>query len=573
VLACDDGVPGGRAAGGMGEAARMSESDPRAARRDGSPEGGGTPEADVPGWGSDGAPDTGSSDAGETEETARPGLGTGYRRSGVRYGDAAPGGEASRSWSGAPFAGTLPANPAPSNSPDTEAATQYAPSEQSTYGWGGGSSDYGWGRTAELPRTEAPRSPATPPGGFPADPGAGWGGAGGTTTAEPHGEPDDDGSGDRPGLVGRLRSRGRDGAGAVGRTGLILVALVALVAGLVGGAIAGSLAARGSASGTSLASTDSAGDPLPPAPAGSVEAVAATVLPSTVQILGSAGEGSGVIISPDGLIMTNNHVLAAGRGGALQAVFSDGRAAPVSLVGAAPAADIAVVRAAGMSGLQPAVLGDSDRLRQGQAVVAVGSPLGLAGTVTTGIVSALQRPVAAGGSSAGADSTLDAIQTDAAINPGNSGGPLADSAGHVIGVNTAIASVPSGGGGGGTGQEGGSIGLGFAIPINQARRIATELVQTGRATQAIIGVQLASGGPRGATVAAVTPGSPAAAAGIAPGDLVTKVDQRVIEDANALVAAIQSSAPNQVVTLTVVTAGQPPRPVPVTLGSRVIGGR
>ena len=498
---------------------------------------------------------------------------------GVRWGDSASGGEAApRSWSGVPFGGHVP-----SNSPTTEATAQYGPDEASDYGWGrpgGEQSDYGWGRpggaahpgggsSSEAVSGTTPGTAgitATPPGGFPADPGVGWGGA-----SDPQrsgtGSPD----GDRPGLAERLRARGREGAGTVGRTGLILVALIALLAGLVGGAIAGSLASGGSTSGTSLASTDSAGDPLPPAPAGSVEAIAAAVLPSTVQILGAAGEGSGVIISPDGLIMTNNHVLAAGRGGGLQAVFSDGRVAPVSLVGAAPAADIAVVRAAGVTDLQPAVLGDSDRLRQGQAVVAVGSPLGLSGTVTTGIVSALQRPVAAGGSGAGEDSTLDAIQTDAAINPGNSGGPLADAQGHVIGVNTAIASVPSGGAS--AGQEGGSIGLGFAIPVNQARRIATELIQTGRATQAIIGVQLASGGPRGATVAGVTPGSPAASAGIAAGDLVTKVDNRVIEDANALVAAIQSAAPNQVVTLTVASPGAAPRPVPVTLGSRVIGGR
>ena len=507
----------------------MSESDPRPPRREGPPEG--------PSEG-DGSP-----------TTERPGLGTGYRAAGpgVRWGDAASGGDAApRSWSGVPFGGHVP-----SNSPTTEATAQYGPDE---------TSDYGWGRGGTGPR---PGMTATPPGGFPADPGAGWG--------DPSGGPSGERDGDRPGFAERLRARGREGAGTVGRTGLILVALVALVAGLVGGAIAGSLAAGGSTSGTSLATGDSAGDPLPPAPAGSVEAIAATVLPSTVQILGAAGEGSGVIISADGLIMTNNHVLAAGRGGGLQAVFSDGRVAPVSLVGAAPAADIAVVRASGVDGLQPAVLGDSDRLRQGQAVVAVGSPLGLSGTVTTGIVSALQRPVAAGGSGAGQDSTLDAIQTDAAINPGNSGGPLADAQGHVIGVNTAIASVPSGGAS--AGQEGGSIGLGFAIPINQARRIATELVQTGRATQAIIGVQLAAGGPRGATVAGVTPGSPAAAAGIAAGDLVTKVDNRVIEDANTLVAAIQSSAPNQVVTLTVASPGAAPRPVPVTLGSRVIGGR
>jgi putative serine protease PepD len=508
----------------------MSESDPPPPRS-GAPEGADPEEPGAAGRGAAG-PDP------ATEQ--RPGLGTGYarpERTGVRWGDAGSE-EPRRSWSGAPFGGHVP-----SNTPTTEASAQYAP---------GDGADYGWGRT---PGGWSPGPTATPPGGFPADTGAGWGGDPG---ADPYTE-----RGERTGVLDRVR------AGSVGRGGLILVALVALVAGLVGGAIAGSLAA-GPTSDTSLASGGSASDDLPPAPAGSVEAIAATVLPSTVQILGSAGEGSGVVISPDGLIMTNNHVLAAGRGGGLQAVFSDGRVAPVSLVGTAPAADIAVVRASGMSGLQPAVLGDSDKLRQGQAVVAVGSPLGLQGTVTTGIVSALQRPVAAGGSGAGTDSTLDAIQTDAAINPGNSGGPLADSAGHVIGVNTAIASVASGGS---AGQEGGSIGLGFAIPVNQARRIATELVQTGRATQAIIGVQLAQGGPRGATVATVTPGSPAAAAGIAAGDLVTKVDNRVIEDANALVAAIQSSAPNQVVTLTVISAGGAPRPVPVTLGSRVIGGR
>jgi putative serine protease PepD len=537
----------------------MSESDSRPPRREGPPES--PPEGTAPGRVS-------SADESPTDE--RPGLGTGYRHQngpGVRWGDAASGGDAApRSWSGVPFGGHVP-----SNSPTTEATAQYGPEEASDYGWGHPGAGHQPAGGAAPGATSAPSSAmtSTPPGGFPSDPGAGWGGA---PLPDPHGEPAADAdapTGDRPGFADRLRARGREGAGTVGRTGLILVALVALVAGLVGGAIAGSLAS-GSTSGTSLATTDSAGDPLPPAPAGSVEAIAATVLPSTVQILGAAGEGSGVIISADGLIMTNNHVLAAGRGGGLQAVFSDGRVAPVSLVGAAPAADIAVVRASGVSGLQPAVLGDSDRLRQGQAVVAIGSPLGLSGTVTTGIVSALQRPVAAGGSGAGEDSTLDAIQTDAAINPGNSGGPLADAEGHVIGVNTAIASVPSGGES--AGQEGGSIGLGFAIPVNQARRIATELVQTGRATQAIIGVQLASGGPRGATVAGVTPGSPAAAAGIAAGDLVTRVDNRVIEDANALVAAIQSSAPNQVVTLTVVSPGAAPRPVPVTLGSRVIGG-
>ncbi|MFC5063741.1 S1C family serine protease [Actinomycetospora atypica] len=478
----------------------MSES---ASRPDGEP----GPDA---GPGADGERGRGSDLDAATIE--RPGLG-GPQGPGVRWSDQP------RSWSGAPL------------------GTQGDPAPRSA------ESDYGWGASAAPGPSSGPMT-ATPPGGFPADTGGGWG-------APPPEQR-------RGGMLG---GRG----GSVGRAGLVLVAVLALVAGLVGGAIAGSLFSSGSTSGTSL--EVASGDPLPPAPAGSVEAIAATVLPSTVQIVGSSGEGSGVVLSADGLIMTNNHVLAAGRGSGLQAVFADGTAAPVTLVGTAPAADIAVVRASGVGNLRPAVLGDSDQLRQGQAVVAVGSPLGLSGTVTSGIVSALERPVAAGGSGAGQESTLDAIQTDAAINPGNSGGPLADAAGRVVGINTAIASVTSGS----AGQEGGSIGLGFAIPMNQARRIATELIQSGRATQAIIGVQVANGGPRGATIASVSPGGPAANAGLQAGDLVTKVDDRAIADANALVAAIQSSAPGQVVTLTVGTAGGAPRQVPVTLGSRVIG--
>ncbi|MEJ2871104.1 trypsin-like peptidase domain-containing protein [Actinomycetospora sp. OC33-EN08] len=465
--------------------------------------------------------------AGDPATVERPGLGTGYGRGGVRWADEQQAAPAPRSWSGAPFGGS-------------GSGAQGA----------GEQADYGWGRGPD-PSSGTAMTP-TPPGGFPADSGAGW------STPGP-GQPPAPDEGRRGGL--------RGAAGSVTRTGLVLVAVIALVAGLVGGGIAGALFSSSSST-TSLGSLGDS-EPLPPAPAGSVEAIAATVLPSTVQIIGATGAGSGVVISADGLIMTNNHVLAAGARSGLQAVFADGTAAPVTLVGAAPAADIAVVRASGVSNLRPAALGDSTQLRQGQAVVAVGSPLGLSGTVTTGIVSALRRPVAAGGSGAGQESTLDAIQTDAAINPGNSGGPLADAAGRVVGINTAIASVT----GGGAGQEGGSIGLGFAIPMNHARRIATELVETGRATQAIIGVQVTDGGARGATVASVTPGSPAGSAGLQAGDLVTRVDDRAIEDANALVAAVQSSAPGQVVTLTVSSGGGAPRQVQVTLGGRVIGGR
>ena len=397
---------------------------------------------------------------------------------------------------------------------------------------------YGWGATGA--------GPATPPGGHPRDPGGGWGGGG------------------APGGGGPPPPRRRLGT-------LALVAL-ALVAGLIGGAL--SAVAIGGVGGSSSSSQGTALDePVPnegptDAEPGSIEAVAANVLPSAVQIRGAAGEGSGVVLSADGLIMTNNHVLQAGQGGGLEAIFSDGRAAPVQIVGTAPAADIAVVRASGVTNLRAASLGNSDELAQGQTVIAVGSPLGLSGTVTTGIISALQRPVQAGGSGSGQSSVLDAIQTDAAINPGNSGGPLVDDQGRVIGVNTAIASVT-----GGTGQEAGSIGLGFAIPINQARRLATELVDTGQATQAVIGVGVADAQPRGAAMADVQPGSPAQTAGIVAGDVVVGVDNRVIEDANAFVAAIQSRPPGQTVTLALQTPGGAPRQVTVTLGSRVIGGR
>ncbi|WP_433786489.1 S1C family serine protease [Actinomycetospora sp. CA-101289] len=400
----------------------------------------------------------------------------------------------------------------------------------------GGDGGYGWGGTAA--------GPSTPPGGYPRDPGGGWSGGG------------------TPGPA--IAQRGR-------RPGTLALVALALVAGLIGGALAavgiGGLGGSGSSQGTALDDPVPDAAPSEAAP-GSIEQIAASVLPSAVQIRGAAGEGSGIVLSADGLIMTNNHVLQAGQGGGLEAVFSDGRTAPVQVVGTAPAADIAVVRASGVNDLRAASLGNSDQLRQGQTVIAVGSPLGLSGTVTTGIVSALQRPVEAGGSGAGQSSVLDAIQTDAAINPGNSGGPLVNGRGEVIGVNTAIASVT-----GSAGQEAGSIGLGFAIPINQARRLATELVDTGRATQAVIGVGVADAAPRGAAMADVQPGSPAQTAGIVAGDVVVRVDDRPIEDANAFVAAIQSRAPGQTASLTLASPGGGQRQVTVTLGSRVIGGR
>jgi putative serine protease PepD len=366
------------------------------------------------------------------------------------------------------------------------------------------------------------------------------------------------------------------GAPGPRRGGLIkgaaaLALVVGLAAGGVGGVVGYQLA--GSRSGVTSALDQPAPGALPVAnlPAGSVAQVAQTVTPSVVQLRVRgprvAGEGSGIVLSTDGLILTNNHVVEpAVAGGEFVAVFQDGRSAPVQIVGRTPSFDLAVVRAQGVTGLTPAQLGNSGAIRVGQEVVAIGSPLGLSGTVTSGIVSALERPVRAGGEGSGQDTVLDAIQTDAAINPGNSGGPLTDMQGRVIGINTAIASIGSGDG------RAGSIGLGFAIPIDQARRIANELVNTGRATQAILGVNVPAGQPEdgAAVVSQVVPGGGAAAAGIQPGEMITKVDDRMINSGDALVAAIRSHAPGSQARITVKNPAGATRQIEVTLGSQQV---
>jgi putative serine protease PepD len=295
-------------------------------------------------------------------------------------------------------------------------------------------------------------------------------------------------------------------------------------------------------------------------------------------------EGSGIILSSDGLIMTNNHVVAAAAspkgpapgggapgggapGGGAPAkttvTFSDGRTAAFTVLGADPTSDIAVVRVQGVSGLSPISMGSSSDLRVGQPVVAIGSPLGLAGTVTTGIVSALNRPVSTTGESGNQNTVLDAIQTDAAINPGNSGGALVNMQGQLVGVNSAIATLGADSGD----AQSGSIGLGFAIPVDQAKRIADELISSGKATHASLGVQVTTDkGTPGAKVMDVVQGGAAATAGVPKGVIVTKVDDRPINSADALVAAVRSKAPGDKVTLTYQDPGGGTRTVQVTLG-------
>ena len=348
-----------------------------------------------------------------------------------------------------------------------------------------------------------------------------------------------------------------DTSGRGGKVALVVtgIALTALIAGTVGGAV-GFTAARlaGPAAPTAVVAPGLGGStqiPTSPAADGSVAAVAAAIMPSVVQINvtgnGGGGTGSGFVIREDGYILTNNHVTANGND--ISVTFSDGTEVPGTLVGANPGYDLAVVKV-DKTGLPAVTLGSSGALKVGDATIAIGSPLGLQGTVTSGIVSALNRPVTAGGE--GETSFINAIQTDAAINPGNSGGPLVDGNGAVIGINSAIASLGQGFGG-----AAGSIGLGFAIPIDTASRIASEIIATGSSSTPIMGVQLEMDfeGP-GARIADLTDSGNARAAGLQAGDVITELNGVPVVDATDLIVDIRSLAPGDEVTLTIERDGQ-----------------
>jgi putative serine protease PepD len=365
---------------------------------------------------------------------------------------------------------------------------------------------------------------------------------------------------------------------------------VAVVGGGIGAAAMGITERAHDATATTapVGQTPAVPHPAAKQPAGSVEQVAAKVIPSVVKLQidmgGQGDEGSGIVLSADGLILTNNHVVAPAAGEAPGAqptsadatdsgeatktvTFSNGQTAPFTVVGTDPAGDLAIVRAQGVSGLTPITMGSSKDVKVGEQVVAIGSPLGLEGTVTTGIVSALDRPVAAGDGSGGDVSVLDAIQTDAAINPGNSGGALVNMNGELIGVNSAIASMGSGDAGSGGGQSG-SIGLGFAIPADQAKRIADELISTGTASHGSLGVQLSKDATKGGgvAIAEVVDGGPAAAAGLPSSAVITKIDDQMIDGPEALVAAVRSRAPGDTVSVTYLDDSGATQTTQVTLG-------
>jgi S1-C subfamily serine protease len=378
---------------------------------------------------------------------------------------------------------------------------------------------------------------------------------------------------------GRGRPRRRHGRWRHGWRLVAAAAALALACTVLGGVIGGYVALHNVA--------DNQSDPtyslgsVPPAlanrPASSVAGIAARDMPSVVMIKvnGGEGTGSGFVIKGD-YIVTDNHVVTLDglvRGAALRVYFGDGKSAAGILVGRDPYSDIAVIKAAGATDLPALTLGNSSNVDVGDPVLAIGSPLGLADTVTSGIVSAVNRPVEPGAASGTTPQVFfDALQTDAPINPGNSGGPLVNARGQVIGVDAAIDTL---GNDPLTGTQGGSIGLGFAIPINQARRVVVELIRTGHATHSVMGAILnenyAGAGAQIMTAnqgaaKAVMPGGPAAKAGLRPGDVITKVASQPIANAYSLLDAIRSLAPGSRVAVTFTRQNQTLQ-ADMTLGS------
>lgn len=341
------------------------------------------------------------------------------------------------------------------------------------------------------------------------------------------------------------------------RTSIPLGSAIALavVAGLVGSAV-GDFTTNGTLLGhrVNLVSVSSNIERAPDSVAGIAQRVLPSVVSISTQTASGSATGSGFVIESSGYILTNNHVVEGVTGSnAISVTLNDGRSIDATIVGTDAAYDLAVLKisATNLPALQ---FGDSDKIQVGDPVIAVGSPLGLSGTVTSGIISAKNRAVSAGGSS-GESSFINALQTDAAINPGNSGGPLVDATGAVIGVNSAIASLGSSING-----QSGSIGLGFAIPINQARKTANQLIKSGKATYPIIGISLdlnyAQGGAKiSNTPTGIHAGGPAQAAGLQAGDIITKFDGKAINGPDELIVAVRAKNVGDQVKLTYLRNG------------------
>ena len=436
----------------------------------------------------------------------------------------------------------------PGNEPRSGEAVNPAPPAPS-YGYGA-SGPSPWGAPHAHPTT--PQPPVHPGYGYP------------TPTAEPSTAAvpaTPGGTVPAPRRAARLR---------IGMAGLVAGALIG------GGAGAGVVALvddpAGSSGGTASAQNVVIQDPET---ATTATAAAAKAAPSVVTVYvtssSASGSGSGVVLTDDGYVVTNNHVVAeGGDAGSVQVRTSDGALYDATVVGTDPSSDIAVLRLDGAEDLTPATFADSEDVQVGDVAVAIGAPLGLSNTVTDGIISATDRAVQTGSTQDDA-TVIDALQTDAAINPGNSGGALVNGAGEVVGINTAIATVASGAPG--SQSQSGNIGVGFAIPSNTAKRIAQEIVETGSATRAVLGVSARTAADdqnesvgTGAEVVTVEPGSAAADAGLEVGDVITAVGDRQVTTSTELTAAVRSQAPGEAVDLTV-RRGEQTQTAEVTLGS------
>ncbi|WP_030259731.1 S1C family serine protease [Streptomyces violens] len=469
-------------------------------------------------------------------------------------------------------AGALPPAAAGAGS-GAQSASGAGPASGTAPGPQGGGSSSGW---SQDPQHTAAFPPVPPGDGGPHGGGAPYGGGAGGWGGPPQPPYGGGGWGAPAGPPAGKPSR---------RGGLIAAVLVAaLVAGGVGGGIGYWAAGQDDTASTTVSAS---GDPqaLNRKPT-SVSGIAQRALPSVVTIDaqgagGEGGTGTGFVYDKQGHILTNNHVVAsAADGGKLTVTFSNGKKYAAEVVGRAQGYDVAVIKLKNPDDatLTPLPLGKSANVAVGDATIAIGAPYGLSGTVTTGIVSAKDRPVASSDGGGTNASYMSALQTDASINPGNSGGPLMDASGNVIGINSAIQSAGSGGSDPfGGGSQSGSIGLGFAIPIDQAKRVADDLIRTGKPIYPQIGVQV---GMReagdGATIAqrgnggtdAVTPNGPADKAGLEPGDKITKLDDTVIDSGPTLISEIWQHRPGDKVTLTYERDGKQ-HTTKVTLGQRV----
>ena len=353
------------------------------------------------------------------------------------------------------------------------------------------------------------------------------------------------------------------------RTGTLLAA-AALAAVLGAGAGVGSYAFLVNDGSVSPVTITSGAAPQSPALNGTVTAAAAKIEPSLVTIAvqsgGSGGIGSGVVLDKDGHILTNNHVIAGGaQGGEISVTFHNGTTATAKIIGTSESNDLAVIKVDGVSDLNPATFAKSSELTVGQTVVAAGAPLGLAESVTSGIVSNTARPVRSGNNN---DAVYLALQTDAAINPGNSGGPLVDLNGAVVGINSSIASTSSGADGG----QPGNIGIGFAIPSDIAARVANELITTGKSTNAALGVTVTGTDSElstatGVPLQQVVSGGAAEKAGLRAGDVVTKINDFHTTTPDGLIAATRFYAPGTSVSVTFVRDGGSPQTAEVALGT------